>query len=164
MPRHPSLVPLSHDHHHGLVIALRLKKGGPASPHDIGWPKDLNAQAEALAKFAQEELLPHFALEEEIVFPALLGAENQELQAVITELLTDHKRMRELLTEVKNGGNGLSEAMKGFGELLERHIRTEERMLFPLAETEIGKGTLQLPIEEIEARHAAYLTPPACEA
>lgn len=31
--RHPSLIPLSHDHHHGLVLAFRLREGLPRLSH-----------------------------------------------------------------------------------------------------------------------------------
>jgi iron-sulfur cluster repair protein YtfE (RIC family) len=144
-------------------VALRLKKGGPASPHDRGWPTKEIEQADALAKFAREELFPHFMLEEEIVFPAFAGNANVELKAAVSQVLEEHKIMRDLLATIELKKTGFFSDMKRFGGILERHIRFEERTLFPLAEAEIGKGAISLPKEEIEARHTAYLSPPACE-
>ena len=38
LKRHPSLIPLSHDHHHGLVLAERLVRGRAANPKS-DWPE-----------------------------------------------------------------------------------------------------------------------------
>ena len=54
-------------------MTLRLKKGGPSSPHDMLWPSEPKAHAEALLRFAERELYPHFDLEETALFPSAAG-------------------------------------------------------------------------------------------
>lgn len=159
MPRNQALIPLSHDHHHGLVVALRLKKGGPASPND-SWLEGADNQALQLLEFADSELLNHFQLEEELVFPVLLKLDIDEISTLTHELLGEHQVMRASLDAIRQSSD--STILKHFGELLEAHIRKEERILFPLIEQEIEKGSTILPVETIKTRRDSYTPPPVC--
>ncbi len=159
MPRNEALIPLSHDHHHGLVVALRLKKGGPASPND-SWLEGADNQAPQLLAFADSELLNHFLLEEELVFPVLLNLGIDEISTLTHELLEEHQAMRASLDAIRQSPN--STVLKHFGELLEAHIRKEERILFPLIERAIEKGSIILPAETIKTRSDSYTPPPVC--
>lgn len=159
MPRNQALIPLSHDHHHGLVVALRLKKGGPASPNDL-WLAGEQNQAPQLLEFADSELLSHFQLEEELVFPVLLELGIQEISMLTHELLNEHLAMRTSLEAIRLSPEPTS--LKYFGELLEAHIRKEERILFPLIEREIEKGIISLPADAIKTRRDSYTPPPVC--
>ena len=146
MPRHSSLVPLSHDHHEALLIALRLKKGGRASQHDHLWPTDLRKQLHSLRLFFERELLPHFKLEEEILFPVAITIE--ELHDTVTGLLTQHQKMREMIDTISRSevdNPDLKKVLADFGILLESHVRTEERELFPKLEEAEKEGRVMLP-------------------
>lgn len=134
MKRHPALHKLSHDHHHGLVMALRLKKGGPASPND-NWPTEREKQVESLLAFAKNDLFRHFTIEEE----QLLGlASNPALDARLTQ---DHADLRELLSRIEMASNA-DELLKEFGQKLEAHIRFEEREFFPHLQDVLGDDRL----------------------
>lgn len=159
MPRNQALIPLSHDHHHGLVVALRLKKGGPASPND-SWLDGEENQAPQLLEFADSELLHHFQLEEELLFPVLLELGIDEITTVTQELLSEHIAMRTSLDAIRLSPE--TAVLKQFGELLEAHIRKEERVLFPLIERELEKGSIILPTETIKNRRDSYTPPPVC--
>lgn len=159
MPRSTSLIPLSHDHHHGLVVALRLKKGGPASPND-SWLAGEHNQASQLLEFADNELLNHFRLEEELVFPVLLELGIDEISILTRELLGEHQAMRGSIDAIRQSSDPA--ILKHFGELLEAHIRKEERVLFPLIEREIEKGSIILPQDTIKTRRDSYTPPPVC--
>jgi len=145
MPRHSTLIPLSHDHHEGLLIALRLKKGGPASTNDKLWPTDLKQQIRSLAFFFERELLPHFNLEEEILFPVAVSIE--ELQPLVEKLLVQHQQMRSAIGNISQlrDEDDLKKALTDFGALLESHVRTEERELFPQLEEAERQGRVALP-------------------
>ncbi|MDP4221624.1 MAG: hemerythrin domain-containing protein [Bacteroidota bacterium] len=146
MPRHSTLVPLSHDHHEALLIALRLKKGGPASANDRLWPADLHAQIHSLQLFGERELLPHFKLEEDKLFP--VASKLIELQEVIYILKGQHARLRQLLAgiSVSKEEDTLNELLREFGTLLESHVRLEERELFPKLEIAEAEGKITLPV------------------
>jgi hemerythrin-like domain-containing protein len=125
MPRHKTLIPLSQEHHHTLVLALRLKKGGPTTHKDL-WPTDLKSQIEQTIEYCDGEILPHFELEERTIFP----------------IAKDLETAKPIEDNAKT-------ALRALGERLEKHIRKEERDLFPLLEselsgqdwTEIGRGS-----------------------
>ena len=147
MPRHINLIPLSHDHHEALLIALRLKKGGPTSQHDHLWSAELPKQLHSLQLFFDRELLPHFKLEEEILFPvaATLG----EIQPLIKTLLAQHQQMRDRINnlfQITDDDDRLKKALADFGAILEVHIRTEERELFPKLEEAEMQGRVKLPM------------------
>lgn len=163
MKRHEALIPLSHDHHHGLVVALRLKKGAPASPND-NWPQNPKGQRDALMKFAESELFPHFLLEEELLFPVCLNASG-ELRTVTAELMAEHKSMRATIDGLRNSEDEsyLMQQMSALGTLLESHIRKEERTYFPLAEAGIEAGSLSIDLEAVESQHAAYSPLTGCD-
>jgi iron-sulfur cluster repair protein YtfE (RIC family) len=159
MPRNEALIPLSHDHHNGLIVALRLKKGGPASSND-SWLEGADKQAPQLLEFVDSELLNHFRLEEELVFPMLLELGIGEISALTNELLGEHQAMRASLDAIRQSSDPTT--LKHFGELLEAHIRKEERVLFPLIEQEIEKGSIILSAETIKIRRDSYTPPPVC--
>ena len=144
MPRHPSLVPLSHDHHHSLVLALRLKKGGPASQHD-NWPNKETAHAKETLRFAEMEILPHFRIEEEILFGTI---DNDEVRGLEPELIADHTAIRGLLKELltrlqATADTGIAALLIDIGRLLEAHIRREEREYFPMLESAADPDVLR---------------------
>ena len=72
MKRHAALVPLSREHHNGLVIAQRLILGRSTNPRSP-WPSAAQGQVERLLRFFQEELQPHFKFEEGQLFPRLIA-------------------------------------------------------------------------------------------
>jgi hemerythrin-like domain-containing protein len=123
--RSPSLIPLSHDHHHALVAARRLRL---AADRD-----DAAAEAAAFARFFSEESVPHFREEEERLFP--LVAFSDEARPLVVRALLEHQQLHALVRELSSGERArLHEA----AELLEAHVRFEERELFPLIERLLG--------------------------
>ena len=127
--RHESLVSLSHDHHHGLALALRLRQGDKALLND-GWTHDRKVQARIVRKFYDEELSVHFRLEEQILFPAMLkhvsGCSSQ-----IDSLIAQHRQMEAVIHQLRTDDlAALDRLLTGLGDVLEQHIRSEERGLF----------------------------------
>lgn len=131
MARHPSLIPLSHDHHHALALALRCRKQalGQLKPMGVAGLKERAAEFRV---FFAKSLDRHFKAEEEVLFPSMRAAigESGEL---IDDLLGDHTRLRALLPRLADT-DGLAKLLFDASDLLERHIRREERELFPLFE------------------------------
>jgi iron-sulfur cluster repair protein YtfE (RIC family) len=132
--RHPTLIPLSHDHHHGLALALRCRKQALGQMKPTG-PSGLRERAEECKQFFSNHLLAHFRAEEEALFPALRESVAESV-TLIEDLLKEHKEFGQRIAQVEAGKN-LSKALFEFGDLLERHIRKEERELFPLYERHI---------------------------
>src|SRR6202051_1769311 len=118
--RHESLIPLSHEHHDALLLAWRLRTGDLSK-------REPELRAKHVGAFFEYN---HLQLEEELLFPAfraVLGVE----ATLIDVLLSDHRELRAKAAAIKTGAH---DQVDGFCALLERHIRTEERQLFVLAE------------------------------
>ena len=129
MKRHPSLIPLSHDHHDTLVVAQGLIRGRPTAPRS-DWPTDRRAQADRLAAFYETTLQPHFAAEEAEVFP-LAERLLPDHTALVKALRKDHDDIRaEILALAACSDTDLAVRLPALGARLEAHVRSEERVLF----------------------------------
>ena len=132
--RHPSLVPLSQDHHHGLALALRCRKQALGQLKPMG-AAGLRERAKELVEFFNANLVAHFRAEEEILFP-LLRRLVPGSAVLVDELLGQHEQLRQAVPKLE-AESGLAKLIFDLGDLLERHIRKEERELFPLFEAHI---------------------------
>ena len=150
--RHPSLVPLSHDHHHGLALALKCRKQALGQIKPMG-VEGLRERARELRDFLSTNLVQHFRAEEEVLFPSLRRLV-PESRAMIEELTKDHERIRSAKAQLESDA-GLGKLIFDLGDLLERHIRREERELFPLFERYIGAAEAAAMGEEIKKILAA---------
>ena len=126
--RDASLIPLSHDHHHGLVRVFEIRQALRAS-------EGLERQALLTRAFYDRDLVPHFRAEEEVLVPVLreTGALDE---ATLQRLLEEHRTLERLAGELATN----AEPLLRFADLLERHIRTEEREIFPAYQTHVPVG------------------------
>ncbi|PKO33026.1 MAG: hemerythrin HHE cation-binding protein [Betaproteobacteria bacterium HGW-Betaproteobacteria-7] len=120
MKRSPALRQLSREHHTALSLALRIAKAS-----DPAAQERLLATVPALFR---GELEPHFQEEERSLLPQLADAGET---ALVARTLDDHAQLRALAAAIA-GGDAM--ALAPFGELLQAHVRFEERELFVVAE------------------------------
>jgi len=150
--RHPSLVLLSHDHHHGLALALRLRQGDAALLTD-GWTHDPGRQRGIVAEFHRKELVPHFAAEEEALFP-VVRAEIPAATPLVEKLTAEHRALGSAIAALDGVPADVLPAMlASVGALLEHHIRAEERELFPALEASMSPETADRLGREIDRVH-----------
>lgn len=114
LKRHPGLQPLSREHHEGLLLCWKIRKGLSTGVD----PERIKAYVDW---FFENKLLPHFEIEECAVFP-ILGNEHP---GVITAL-GQHEQLIDLFRQ-KSEVPGVLEEIP---DTLENHIRFEERQLF----------------------------------
>jgi hemerythrin-like domain-containing protein len=153
MKRHPALIPLSHDHHHALVEARRLRQAADTP--------ESTAAATAFLRFFADESVPHFREEQELLFPLLVALE--EARELLVQALLEHQRLHALtarLREIVNTGGETAGVMRELGELLEAHVRLEERQLFPLIEPLLEESA---PLATRARRPAADQSPLAAD-
>jgi quercetin dioxygenase-like cupin family protein len=147
MRRHPALIPLSHDHHRALVEARRLRRAA-AGPAPV-------AAAEAFVRFFADVTVRHFREEEELLFPNVVDCE--EARELLVQALLEHQRLHALAAQLRQelaGGDSLPGVMRQLGELLEAHVRLEERRLFPVIEERLQEAGLT-KYEQGEGREPA---------
>jgi iron-sulfur cluster repair protein YtfE (RIC family) len=132
--RDPNLVRLSHDHHHGLGLALRCRKQALGQIKPMG-PEGLRERAHEVLQFYHANLLVHFKAEEEVLFP-LMREQVAGCGEMLDQLVRDHQQLHRAMPQLE-AGVGLARLIFDLGDLLERHIRKEERELFPLFEAHV---------------------------
>ncbi len=132
MLRHPSLQPLSRQHHHALALCVFIRRELEKATPDIG------GMASRAARQFEDDIRAHFDAEERILFPAVAA----ELGAVplVEQLLEEHRQLQSLAAALKEAPGAA--ALADFAELLRRHVRTEENELFELIQARFGAEAL----------------------
>ena len=131
MKRAPQLRDLSEDHHHGLVLARKAKLAASGQEGSSG--PEIWAEVEAVFK---RELEPHFEIEESLIGEALRAAGESQLAQ---RLVDEHEALRQFLLPRHRR---TVDDLRRFGELLEQHIRFEERELFQVAQEKLTSDEL----------------------
>jgi hemerythrin-like domain-containing protein len=130
--RAEALQPLSRDHHQALFVAQRLRRADDAAE-----------AAGTFLEFWREHGRRHFRVEEEVLLPVweLLGTADPE---AVARIAAEHMRIRTAAIEIEAADPPL-ERLHALGELLNDHVRFEERELFPRIEDDLDEdGLLQL--------------------
>ncbi len=144
MLRDRALVPLSQQHHNALALCVLT---------DRSLEKD--ASPETVARFAARavgrydlEISNHFAIEEEIVFPAI----EQELgaQPIVADLAAEHRQLEKIVDHLRVAPD--TETLREFSALLRKHIRREENELFEAIQQRIPRKVLDALGAEIDTK------------
>jgi hemerythrin-like domain-containing protein len=142
MKRHRALQPLSRDHHVALSVALRLRRAtddGAAASRD------------AFLEFWREDGANHFRVEEEVLLPAFAVHADPDAGCV-ARMLMDHVRIRAAARRLEEPGDPPVEALHELGTMLERHVRLEEREVFPLIEEALPPEAAEDLVREVHAQ------------
>jgi hemerythrin-like domain-containing protein len=131
MKRHPALVELSRDHQHGLASARTLRHASET---------DRAAARSAFLLFWHDEGEAHFSVEEQILLPALHGLDVAD--EPVNRVVAEHAAIRRRAADMSDDAQPAVDDLHRLGGLLERHIRYEERVLFPLIERSLDDAQL----------------------
>jgi hypothetical protein len=146
MKRSSELRPLSAEHHQALLVAFQLKKSLEGHPEAAGAPKDLPGMLSLARRFESQLFARHARAEEELLGAHLTDEERHRL-------LSEHAELRHLVELGRRSPPAdLRAALSSFADLLERHVRWEERELFPAAEERIEPSALAAIGAELEKR------------
>jgi hypothetical protein len=140
MKRHPALIPLSRDHHNGLVQGSRLRRA--AADGDAA--ARLAAASDFVEFFRNEERV-HLRDEEEELFPLFLRHVPSP-PAPLREARGQHVQLEGFARKLDiavAAGIVERETLDAAGGLLDAHIRLEERQLFPLIEVLVPDDELR---------------------
>jgi hemerythrin-like domain-containing protein len=157
MKRHEALVPLSWDHHHGLVLALRIERELPGASDER-----LASLYSGIIAFWVRGLLPHFRVESECLL-ARLVSHIPEDDSRVRRLHDDHLGITNLVVRMRDTADSKERrALIGaFGVRLKEHIRWEESVLFTTVEETLQPDELdRLGLEIKEALPAVQPAPP----
>jgi hemerythrin-like domain-containing protein len=146
LKRTKELRPLSSEHHQALLVAFQLKQGLAGHPESAGAPKDLPGLISLARRYEDALLRTHTRAEEE-----LLGRYLDETS--LKRLKFEHAELLRLMELARTGQPPEARAaLAAFADLLERHIRWEERELFPRLEDVVSEDDLVQVGAELEKR------------
>ncbi len=145
MKRHPSLQPLSREHHRALLCWRELDKQ-LSIPHGAA----LRSAAAALQHYLNSRFSRHMAEEEQLLLDLLSG----DLRS---RLLAEHDTLRSLFCSVDDqldsGGPSALDDLASLAATLRAHIRWEERVLFPHLQTHVSPEELRSLGNRLRDRH-----------
>ena len=78
----------------------------------------------------------------------------QAESAMVTRVLAEHAMIRADFSELEGSGLGLNE-LSDLGQSLQRHVRFEERTLFPQIQRSMGEAALTTLAERVRAAGSA---------
>ena len=133
LKRHKSLQPFSREHHHTLLLSWKIRTGF----HKNVDPQRIKTYVDW---FYKNHVEPHFEIEEQYIF-TILDSDHEYIKKAISE----HKRLQRLFEDELD----IEKSLSLLEEELEKHIRFEERVLFP----EVQKIATEEQLERIDKHH-----------
>ncbi|MBK0402391.1 hemerythrin domain-containing protein [Adhaeribacter sp. BT258] len=133
--RDPNLVPLSREHHFGLLFAWKIKQG-------LAKNASLETMRDYVLYFWETGLQEHFLAEEDLLLNILPATDVQRYK-----ILREHETVRKLIDQIEAKTEFSEAVFETLHTYLTDHIRYEERTFFPYLEqqasleqlTKIGK-------------------------
>lgn len=139
MLRHPSLRPLSRQHHHALALCVLILRGLRGAQTDVA------GLARRACRDFDGEIRGHFDAEERVLFPAVLSGLGP--LPLIGRLLEEHRELRRLASALAEAPG--AELLGEFAGLLRSHVRLEENELFELIQKQMSSEALARLGEEL---------------
>ena len=135
------------------AVPERVEAGGPAAKVDDDKEKggqrvDSEVRAAEVRAFFHTHLVDHFRAEEEVLFPTMRSLVAASAP-IIDQLLNEHRQIGAGVAQLESEA-GLAKSLFDFGDLLERHVRKEERELFPLFEQHIAAHDAEITLAGIK--------------
>jgi hemerythrin len=140
MRRDASLIPLSHQHHNGLALCVLTRRALAADTS----PESIQRQSKRIIDRFELELVNHFAIEEEVLFPLCAPL------PLVDELIADHRKLEEQVARLRKAPGAA--LLEEFCALLSSHIRREESELFEQLQRDLPRETLDRAGAEIDRR------------
>ena len=148
MKRNENIIPLSRDHHFGLLCCWKIRQG-------LKKEVELSRIQKYVDYFWNQHLKEHFKEEEAILFPYLKDEYSNRVAK-------EHQDLEVLFNDISKNPN--TQNLEEFANLLDDHIRFEERQWFPHLEKklnenqllEIGKALAKVHSDEQDAFEDAF--------
>jgi hypothetical protein len=135
LKRSKALVPYSREHHHTLLFVWKIRAG-------IRNKVSADRMTQYFMVCHRQNMLHHFEEEEQRLFPFF--EENHPMRA---RAESDHVLLKAKIRDIENGAMTTS-GLLSFADLLESHIRFEERELFKLIQASPDANRLRTAFEE----------------
>ena len=130
LKRNPHIVKLSQDHHASLMFCWKIRQG-----------IKYHVAAERMIKYVQyfweHHFSSHFKEEEEFLFAPL---HDEKIQKAVN----DHQKIKTFVSEIAfPGSEDPGDLLLELADMVDDHVRFEERTLFPHIENELSEDELE---------------------
>ncbi|MET4080568.1 hemerythrin-like domain-containing protein [Pedobacter sp. UYP30] len=147
LKRNENLLALSREHHYGLLFCWKIRQG-------LKKGISLERIRPYVAHFWETHLSNHFRKEEQTLF----GKGENDLYGTAEE---EHGLIEGLVNGIVSGASTNKDEYVALADMVEKHIRFEERSLFPSIEQSLSNDDLkkigaQLKVEEAEDAEVGY--------
>ncbi len=142
--RSNQLAPLSREHHEGLLFCWKIRQG-------LQHKTPIETLSSYSLWFWHQHIKPHFFQEEKILLPYMPVTHPMAIQ-----LKNEHAQIRELLLSIDKDTD--QQTLQVLCDLIDKHIRFEERELFVYLEQLLTPGQLNEIQQQIDEQ------PIGCEA
>jgi hemerythrin len=139
MKRDPHIAPLSRDHHHALLFAWKIRQGLKKSI-------DIERIRPYVLYFSEHHLEKHFVEEETLLF-------RNTGFPLCRQAAEEHRLIRQLIKAIRGNGADKRENYSLLADSLDRHIRFEEREVFPYLERHLTAAQLSQVGAELKRLH-----------
>lgn len=143
MKRNEHIIPLSRDHHFGLLFCWKIRQGVKR-----------NVETERIrryvAYFWDHHFRQHFHEEETILFILKDDPYCRRAQE-------EHRAIEQLVKDIAQPDTGF-DRLQSLADMVDRHIRYEERELFPYLEQALTEDQLNVIGRELQQLHAENAT------
>jgi hemerythrin-like domain-containing protein len=134
--RHQAILKFSQEHHFGLLLVWKIREG-----------LKKNIETERIALYTnfifEKNLEQHFKEEESLLFTRI-----DDKEPLKQRVIEEHQKIYLAIEDLKKG-NHSTETLHNFADLLDKHIRFEERELFNYLQQHLSESQLS----EIAAQH-----------
>ncbi len=144
MLRDRALVPLSRQHHNALALCVLTSRTLEA---ESGAETVARLSSKAVDRYDME-IANHFAIEEELVFPAAEGELGE--CAPVAGLIADHRRLEAMIEHLRATPD--AGVLREFIALLRSHVRREEEEFFEEVQRRLPREALDALGAQIDAR------------
>ena len=96
---------------------------------------------ERFLDFFESDGSAHFRMEEEVLLPAWLAADPQADRMLAERVAAEHLEIRIRAVRLRDAAATVDD-LRALGDLLEAHVRFEERELFPLIESGLDERAI----------------------
>lgn len=128
--RSPHIIKLSRDHHASLLFCWKLRQGEKKAIEQERMQK-------YVTYFFEKHLKPHFREEEEFLFS---HAKND---AMVLRTIDEHKNINQLASKIiGSDSENLTNEFTAIADMVDQHVRFEERELFPHMEEMLSEKQL----------------------
>ena len=134
--RSVQLQPLSREHHEGLLFVWKIRQG-------IRNHTDTDKLREYTSWYWKHHIRPHFFQEEKVLTPLMPVG-----HPLVVRMKKDHDFIRELIISIDKEVH--KQDLIILTDLMEQHIRFEERELFQYMEEHLSEEELNLVHQQLE--------------